>query len=136
MTSDRGSLPNRPDATEGTVFTHYRGTGPRNSMPPGPGRRIDRGTRVYAEARAKWASVVARIRELREQRRPVLIGTGTVATAQHLSTLLRGCEIPHRVLSARQVSRRGGEVRCETSGERVLLAGRARLYMAGTILLP
>jgi preprotein translocase subunit SecA len=67
-----------------------------------PGRRIDRGTRVYAEARAKWASVVARIRELREQRRPVLIGTGTVATAQHLSTLLRGCEIPHRILSARQ----------------------------------
>jgi preprotein translocase subunit SecA len=67
-----------------------------------PGRRIDLGTRVYAEARAKWASVVGRIRELREQGRPVLIGTGTVAGAQHLGTLLRGCEIPHRILSARQ----------------------------------
>jgi len=40
-----------------------------------------------------------------------------------------------RVLSARQISRRGGELRCEASGDRVLIAGRARLYMRGTILV-
>ena len=41
-----------------------------------------------------------------------------------------------RVLSARQISPRGGEIRCEVAGDRVLLAGRAKLYMRGTILLP
>ena len=41
-----------------------------------------------------------------------------------------------RILSARQVSSRGGELRCELSGDRVLLAGRARLFMTGRILLP
>lgn len=41
-----------------------------------------------------------------------------------------------RVLSARQLSARGGELRCEASGDRVLLAGRARLYMTGAIHLP
>lgn len=36
-------------------------------------------------------------------------------------------------LSARQVSRRGGELRCELRGDRVLIAGRAALYMKATI---
>jgi preprotein translocase subunit SecA len=67
-----------------------------------PPRRIDYGARVHAEARAKWASVIERVRELRAQGRPVLIGTGTVASAQHVGTLLRGCEIQHRVLHAHQ----------------------------------
>jgi len=41
-----------------------------------------------------------------------------------------------RVLSARQVSTRGGEMRCEDGGDRVLLAGRATLYLRGYIYLP
>jgi PhzF family phenazine biosynthesis protein len=36
-------------------------------------------------------------------------------------------------LRARQVSKRGGELRCELRGERVLLAGKAVLYMEGSI---
>ncbi|MGH7128395.1 MAG: PhzF family phenazine biosynthesis protein [Planctomycetaceae bacterium] len=40
------------------------------------------------------------------------------------------------LLSARQVSRRGGEVACESRGDRVLLTGRAAFYLEGTITLP
>jgi len=39
-------------------------------------------------------------------------------------------------LHARQVSRRGGELACELRGDRVLIAGRAVLYLEGTIELP
>lgn len=38
-------------------------------------------------------------------------------------------------LLGRQVSRRGGEVRCEVRGERVVLAGGAVLYMEGRVSL-
>ncbi len=36
-------------------------------------------------------------------------------------------------LHARQVSRRGGELWCELAGERVMIAGEARLYLQGEI---
>jgi PhzF family phenazine biosynthesis protein len=36
-------------------------------------------------------------------------------------------------LTARQISRRGGMLDCELRGERVAIAGRARLYLEGTI---
>jgi predicted PhzF superfamily epimerase YddE/YHI9 len=38
-------------------------------------------------------------------------------------------------LHARQVSARGGELYCRAMGERVRIAGRARLYLEGTIQL-
>ena len=39
------------------------------------------------------------------------------------------------VLHARQVSKRGGELFCELQGDRVEIAGRAVLYMTGTITI-
>lgn len=41
-----------------------------------------------------------------------------------------------RVLEARQVSRRGGSLRCEDLGDAVAIAGRAALYLEGTIDVP
>jgi PhzF family phenazine biosynthesis protein len=38
-------------------------------------------------------------------------------------------------LTARQLSQRGGEFRCQLDGDRVRIAGSARLYMQGTIRL-
>ena len=67
-----------------------------------PECRRDDGTTVHAEARGKWAHVVDRVREVHAAGRPVLVGAGTVASAQHLATLLRGAGVPHRLLSARQ----------------------------------
>ena len=39
-------------------------------------------------------------------------------------------------LRARQLSRRGGELRCRVVGDRVLIAGRWRGYLLGTVELP
>ncbi len=38
-------------------------------------------------------------------------------------------------LTAKQISKRGGELSCELKGERVLLKGKAKLYMKGEIFL-
>jgi predicted PhzF superfamily epimerase YddE/YHI9 len=38
-------------------------------------------------------------------------------------------------LSARQVSRRGGSLRCRLRGDRVDIAGQAVLYLTGTITI-
>lgn len=38
-----------------------------------------------------------------------------------------------RTLRAQQLSARGGELRCEIAGERVKIAGQARLYLQGTL---
>lgn len=40
------------------------------------------------------------------------------------------------VLSARQLSRRGGNLRCTVAGDRVRIAGRYRWYLEGTVHLP
>lgn len=36
-------------------------------------------------------------------------------------------------MNAKQVSKRGGEVKCVYLGERVLISGKAAMYMVGTI---
>src|SRR3989441_2566752 len=40
-----------------------------------------------------------------------------------------------RALRARQLSPRGGELRCELAGDRVKIAGQARVYFQGTIAI-
>lgn len=42
----------------------------------------------------------------------------------------------NRVVLARQLSRRGGALRCELAGDRVLLIGRCRRYLDGVVSLP
>lgn len=44
-------------------------------------------------------------------------------------------ELGKTELTARQVSRRGGELYCKLSGGRVQIAGRAALYLKGTIFI-
>ena len=39
-------------------------------------------------------------------------------------------------LTARQLSKRGGELLCEVKGDRVRISGSAALYMHGTVVLP
>jgi preprotein translocase subunit SecA len=70
-----------------------------------PCRRVALGTRVFPEARRKWLAVVERIREVHAAGRPVLVATGSVAASEHVATLLRGADLPHRVLNARQDAR-------------------------------
>ncbi len=58
--------------------------------------------RVYATTAKKWDRVVKAIAELQRQGTPVLVGTRSVAASEHLSSLLAGAGLPHRVLNARQ----------------------------------
>jgi preprotein translocase subunit SecA len=57
---------------------------------------------VYGTTDAKWRAIVARIRELHRQGRPVLVGTRSVAASEQLSRLLTSNLLPHQVLNARQ----------------------------------
>ena len=73
------------------------------SIPPRlPSRRKTLPTRVFASDAERWAEVVARVRELHRRARPVLVGTCSVASSEHLSSLLRALGLAHRVLNARQ----------------------------------
>jgi len=67
-----------------------------------PVRRQRLPDRVYVSSDAKWASIVRIVRNLRNQGRPVLVGTRSVAASEHLSEMLSGSGVPHQVLNARQ----------------------------------
>jgi preprotein translocase subunit SecA len=67
-----------------------------------PSRREDLGRRVCESEAAHWSLVVERIEALHRAGRPVLVGTSTVATSEHLSELLTQSGLEHAMLSARQ----------------------------------
>lgn len=59
-------------------------------------------TKVYRKEDEKWCRIVKRIGQLYREGRPVLVGTRSIATSEHLSKLLTDAELPHRALNARQ----------------------------------
>ncbi|OGQ95153.1 MAG: hypothetical protein A2521_00400 [Deltaproteobacteria bacterium RIFOXYD12_FULL_57_12] len=72
-------------------------------VPPNrPVIRQERPALLFPDAAAKWAALLARIREIHDQGRPILIGTRSVATSEYLHGLLNEAGLPHRVLNARQ----------------------------------
>jgi preprotein translocase subunit SecA len=87
-----------------------------------PSRRRDEGTRVLADAQAKWQAVVDRVRELSAAGRPVLIGTGSVADSERLSAMLQQAGIVHRVLNARQDAEEAAVVAAAGQGGAVTVA--------------
>jgi len=58
--------------------------------------------RLCTTAEEKWQAIVDRIVRVHEQGSPVLVGTRSVAASEHLSSLLTGAGLSHRVLNARQ----------------------------------
>ena len=63
--------------------------------------RKDLNDRVYKTKRAKYAAVIAEIEKMREQGRPVLVGTTSVDVSELLSRMLQLRHIPHQVLNAK-----------------------------------
>ncbi len=59
-------------------------------------------TRVISSLEEKWSAVIATVKGLHRQGRPVLIGTGSVAESEVLSRKLKEANLPHQVLNARQ----------------------------------
>ncbi|MDQ3692019.1 MAG: preprotein translocase subunit SecA [Chloroflexota bacterium] len=67
--------------------------------------RDDSGDLVFKNERGKFNAVIADIESKREVGRPVLVGTTSIETSEHLSELLRGRGIEHEVLNAKQHER-------------------------------
>lgn len=59
-------------------------------------------TRIYRRSKEKWQKIVQRIAHLNNEGRPVLVGTRSVATSEHLSKLLTDAGLLYQVLNARQ----------------------------------
>lgn len=74
---------------------------PSLAIPPHrPNRRLELPTRYFANSTAKWTAVVEEIVRLHEQRRPVLIGTRSVAASEHLGRLLDAKGLSFTLLNA------------------------------------
>ncbi|QXH52475.1 preprotein translocase subunit SecA [Pseudomonas fakonensis] len=71
-------------------------------IPPNkPLARKDFNDLVYLTADEKYAAIVADIKESMGQGRPVLVGTATIETSEHMSNLLKKEGIDHKVLNAK-----------------------------------
>ena len=66
-----------------------------------PVQRKDLDDRVYKTAREKYNAVIDEIVELRNNGRPVLVGTTSVEISELLSRMLKMRNIPHQVLNAK-----------------------------------
>ncbi len=63
--------------------------------------RRDKTDLVFKTKVAKNRAVVAEIASLNQQKRPVLVGTTSIESSEHLGRLLRSERIPHQLLNAR-----------------------------------
>ena len=71
-------------------------------IPPNkPLARKDFNDLVYLTADEKYAAIIADIKESMTQGRPVLVGTATIETSEHMSNLLKKEGIEHKVLNAK-----------------------------------
>ena len=57
---------------------------------------------VYGTADLKWRAIIDQVGELSRQKRPVLIGTRSVADSEYIDKLLQIAGLPHQILNARQ----------------------------------
>jgi len=58
--------------------------------------------RLFTSGSAKWKAVVDEVRRVHETGRPILIGTRSIWTSEHLSNLLTSKNLDHQVLNAVQ----------------------------------
>ncbi|WDM58468.1 preprotein translocase subunit SecA [Pseudomonas sp. NEEL19] len=71
-------------------------------IPPNkPLARKDFNDLVYLTADEKYAAIIADIKESMKQGRPILVGTATIETSEHMSNLLKKEGIDHKVLNAK-----------------------------------
>jgi len=65
-------------------------------------QRIMYPERVYKNSQQKWAAFIARVTQLHQQGRPVLIGTQCVSQSEFVADLLKQYDLPHQLLNAHQ----------------------------------
>ncbi|MDF1613008.1 MAG: preprotein translocase subunit SecA [Stygiobacter sp.] len=70
-----------------------------------PIARVDEDDAIYRTKREKYNAIIEKIKELKEQRRPVLVGTTSVEVSETISRMLKRQGIAHNVLNAKQHQR-------------------------------
>ncbi|NMX61042.1 preprotein translocase subunit SecA [Pseudomonas sp. WS 5079] len=87
--------------TEAFEFHQIYGLSVMVIPPNKPLARKDYNDLVFLTADEKYAAIVADIKECMTQGRPVLVGTATIETSEHMSSLLNKEGIEHKVLNAK-----------------------------------
>ncbi len=64
--------------------------------------REDHNDLVYLTAEEKFDAIIREIKEVIGQGRPVLVGTASIESSEHVSALLKKAKIKHNVLNAKQ----------------------------------
>jgi preprotein translocase subunit SecA len=67
--------------------------------------RQDTNDQVFKTKREKYNAVIEEIESMRQQRRPVLVGTTSVDVSETISRMLKRKNVPHNVLNAKQHQR-------------------------------
>ena len=67
--------------------------------------REDQDDAIYRSKREKYNAIIDQIKKLKEERRPVLVGTTSVEVSETLSRMLKRQNIQHNVLNAKQHQR-------------------------------
>ena len=63
--------------------------------------RLDEDDEIYRTAEEKWNAIILEIEAAQKRKQPVLVGTVSIETSEHLSELLKKKGVPHQVLNAR-----------------------------------
>jgi preprotein translocase subunit SecA len=63
--------------------------------------RVEHPDQIYKDEKSKFAAVAREVKELYEQKRPVLIGTTSVEKSEDLSGILQRNGVPHQILNAK-----------------------------------
>lgn len=64
--------------------------------------RVDEDDAIYRTKREKYNAAIEKIKELRDNKRPVLVGTTSVDVSETISRMLKRQNVPHNVLNAKQ----------------------------------
>lgn len=67
--------------------------------------REDDDDAIFRTKREKYNAIIEKLKELREQKRPVLVGTASVEVSETISRMLKRQGIQHNVLNAKQHQR-------------------------------
>ncbi|KAF0148743.1 MAG: preprotein translocase subunit SecA [Ignavibacteria bacterium] len=70
-----------------------------------PITRDDENDAIYKTKREKYNAIIEKIKELKEERRPVLVGTTSVEVSETISRMLKRQAVQHNVLNAKQHQR-------------------------------
>jgi preprotein translocase subunit SecA len=91
------------------------------TIPPNrPVIRVDHPDIVFPSKAEKEQAVLQEIRRVHDTGQPVLVGTGSVAESERLSSLLP--DIPHEVLNARNDEREAAIIACAGEGDAVTIS--------------